>query len=133
MERNKPTVGRDGWGPRVSIALDSGRRHRYEVGRSGNPVADEDVGHAVGIAGNEVGRERVEHDKSSVAGNPAIVRVAIRLGASRRDGHPLSRSKKRSGGAGDKQDHGDGQCHDRRERPAGFHLASSEARDPPGL
>ena len=97
LERNVPTVSRDGGIAARPVALDGPGPDGHPRDRAEETVPPVHVGDRVGVAGDEVRRAALEGHVAAVGRDRAVAALVVRLDAARPDAHALPRSC-RSGG-----------------------------------
>ncbi len=86
-ERHVATVGGDGAGQGIAVALRAIGRYAHSLRRTGLTITNEHVEEPVGVSGNEIGGYALEGHVASVAGDRFGSGVRVTLGASRGDAH----------------------------------------------
>ncbi len=89
LEADVAPVGGDRGDPAAVVALGAAGRDADALGHAGLSVVDEDVQLAVGVAGDQIGRQAGERDVAAVARDLGQVAEAVRLAPARGDADPL--------------------------------------------
>jgi len=99
LKRDQTAVGREGGAQAGGVALGAARGDAHALGRARQPVADEHVGRAVRVAGDEAGRKADERDEAAVGrerrgeGEANEAAAAVALSPAGGDAHPFGRAR----------------------------------------